>query len=356
MTSFVPNVLERLHFTHHVIAAIREIGEGKGKQELFKERAPEILENLRQVAIIESTESSNRLEGITLPRTALERLVLENQDPRSESRSEGEIAGYRNVLRLIHERHQFMELTPNLLLQLHRDLFRFVGGARSGEWKATDNLITEQRADGSRFVRFTPVPAWQTPTAVQKLHEQFEEAAETDVDAMILIALYILDFLCIHPFADGNGRMVRLLTVLLLYREEYDVVRYISLERLIERTKTSYYDTLYQSSQGWHESRHDPMPWISYFLSVVKAAYEEFSDQVGELREGRGLKTQLVLQAVEQSIGDFSISELHERCPTVGWDMLRHVLRREREAGRLQVVGRGRAARWRKVERARETG
>jgi Fic family protein len=200
------------------------------------------------------------------------------------------------------------------------------------------------------------VPAWQTPTAVQKLHEQFEEAAETDVDAMILIALYILDFLCIHPFADGNGRMVRLLTVLLLYREEYDVVRYISLERLIERTKTSYYDTLYQSSQGWHESRHDPMPWISYFLSVVKAAYEEFSDQVGELREGRGLKTQLVLQAVEQSIGDFSISELHERCPTVGWDMLRHVLRREREAGRLQVVGRGRAARWRKVERARETG
>jgi Fic family protein len=193
------------------------------------------------------------------------------------------------------------------------------------------------------------VPAWRTPEAIQQLHTDYVDASESEVDTLIIIALYILDFLCIHPFSDGNGRMVRLLTVLLLYREEYEVGRYISLERLIETTKASYYDTLYRSSQRWHENQHDPMPWVSYFLSIVKGAYSEFSERVGELREGRGMKTQMVRQAIEQTLGDFSISELHQRCPTVGWDMLRHVLRNEREAGRLEVIGRGRGSRWRKI-------
>lgn len=348
MTSLIPTVLERLQFTHELVATIREIGEGKGKQDLFKERAPDVLENLKQVAIIESTESSNRLEGVTVPRSVLRKLVKENEDPKAGNRSEGEVAGYRNVLALIHERHEHIDFTPNVIMQLHRDLFRFSSGGQGGTWKATDNLITERRSDGSLFVRFEPTPAWQTSAAMQQLHDQYVEASNSDVDAVILIALYILDFLCIHPFSDGNGRMVRLLTVLLLYREEYEVGRYISLERLIENTKQSYYETLYKSSQGWHASEHDPMPWVSYFLSVVNAAYSEFAERVGELREGRGMKTQLVLQSVEQTIGDFSISELHQKCPTVGWDMLRHVLRGERDAGRLEVVGRGRGARWRK--------
>jgi Fic/DOC family len=156
-------------------------------------------------------------------------------------------------------------------------------------------------------------------------------------------------FFCIHPFSDGNGRMARLRTVLLLYREDYEVTRFVSLERLIEQTKTSYYETLYRSSQGWHESTHDPMTWVAYFLSVVRAAYEEFARDVGEPRDGRGMKTQLVLQAVSQMVGAVSISELHERCPSVGWDMMRHVLRAERDAERLEAVGRGRGARWRKL-------
>lgn len=349
MNSLVPEVLERLHFAHDVISTIRAIGEGKGKQDLFKERAPDVLENLRQVAVIESTESSNRLEGVTVPRAVLEQIVRNDAEPREQNRPEGEIAGYRNVLKLIHENYQNMEFTPNVLLQLHRDLFRFAGGAGGGEWKRVDNQITERRSDGSIFVRFDPVPAWQTQEAMTVLHRRFVEAGESEVDAVILIALYVLDFLCIHPFSDGNGRMVRLLTVWLLYREEYEVGRYISLERLIENTKESYYDTLYRSSQGWHERQHDPMPWVAYFLSVVQAAYEEFSDRVGDLRDGRGMKTQMVLQAVEQTIGDFAISELHQKCPNVGWDMLRHVLRNEKDAGRLEVVGRGRGARWRKV-------
>ena len=242
-----------------------------------------------------------------------------------------------------------MRLAPNLVLQLHRDLFKYSGSNTAGRWKVTDNLITERRPDGSTFVRFTPTPAWRTAEAVEALHRVFTAAGDSDIDPLILIALYLLDFLCVHPFLDGNGRMVRLLTVLLLYREDYEVARYISLERLIERTRESYYDTLYRSSQGWHESAHDPMPWVTYFLGVVRAAYDEFARDLGELRDGRGMKTQLILQAIEQIIGDFSASELHQRCPSVGVDMLRHVLRTERDAERLQLVGRGRGARWRKV-------
>ncbi len=349
MSSFKPSVLDNLRLTHDVVTAIRGIAEGKGRQELFKERAPDVLENLRQVAIIESAESSNRLEGVTLPRTAIEVLVRGNEEPKPDSRSEGEIAGYRNVLQLIHDRHDYMPLTANLVLQLHRDLFRFVDSSNAGSWKPTDNMITETRPNGSWFVRFAPTPAWRTPDAMEELHRLFAEASDSEVDPVILVALYVLDFLCIHPFLDGNGRMVRLLTVLLLYREEYEVARYISLERLIEQTKESYYDTLYRASQGWHTSEHDPMPWVAYFLGIVRAAYDEFVRDVGELRDGRGMKTQLVIQALSQMIGDFSVSELHQRCPSVGWDMLRHVLRSERDAGRFKAIGRGRGARWRKV-------
>lgn len=349
MSSFSNIVLDNLRLTHDVVAAVRGIAEGKGKQDLFKERAPDVLENLRQVAIIESTESSNRLEGITLPRTAIEVLVRRNEEPRAGNRPEGEIAGYRSVLQLIHERHEYMELTPNLVLQLHRDLFRFSGTGNAGRWKITDNVITEKHPSGSSVVRFSPTLAWQTSEAMDRLQREFAVAGDTEIDPVILVALYVLDFLCIHPFSDGNGRMARLLTVLLLYREEYEVARYISLERLIEQTKESYYETLYRASQGWHQSAHDPMPWVSYFLGVVHAAYDEFARDVGELRGGRGMKTQLVLQAMEQMIGDFSISELHQHCPSVGWDMLRHVLRGERDAGRVQAIGRGRGARWRRI-------
>src|SRR5713226_8041800 len=197
MSSFAPAVLDNLRLTHDVVAAIRAIGEGKGKQDLFKERAPDLLENLRRVAIIESTESSNRLEGITLPRTAIEVLVRRNEEPRAGNRPEGQIAGYRSVLQLIHERHEYMELTPNLVLQLHRDLFRFSGTGNAGRWKITDNAITEKRPDGSSVVRFSPTPAWQTPEAMDRLQQEFTVVGDTEIDPVILVALYVLDFLCI---------------------------------------------------------------------------------------------------------------------------------------------------------------
>jgi len=243
-----------------------------------------------------------------------------------------------------------MNFTTNLLLQLHRDLFKFAGGGDAGRWKTADNVISEKRPDGATIVRFAPTPAWKTPDAMNALHIEFVAAAASNIDPLILIGLYILDFLCIHPFSDGNGRLARIITVLLLYREDFEVARYISLERLIENTKESYYDTLHRSSQGWHESKHDPMPWVSYFLGVVRAAYGEFARDVGELKDGRGMKTQLVLWAIRDRVGDFSISEIHEQCPSVGLAMLRRVLRAERDAGRIGVIGKGRASRWRKIE------
>jgi hypothetical protein len=197
MPSLIPEVLDRLVLTHDVVSTIRSIGEGKGKQDLFQERAPDVLENLRQVAIIESTESSNRLEGVTVPRTTLERLV-KGGAPKGGDRSEGEIAGYRSVLGLLHERQEYIELAPNVIRQLHRDLFRF-SSQNGGEWKAVDNTITERRPDGTVFVRFRPTPAWQTDEAMRDLQENYVASVDTDVDPLILIALYILDsFVFIH--------------------------------------------------------------------------------------------------------------------------------------------------------------
>jgi hypothetical protein len=204
VSSFAPSALDNLRLGHDIVAAIRAIGEGKGRQDLYKERAPEVLENLRQVAIVESTESSNRLEGVTLPRTAIELLVRRNAEPQAGNRSQGEIAGYRNVLQLIHERHEHMELTPSLVLQLHRDLFKFTGSGAAGRWKVADNLITEKRPDGSAFVRFTPTPAWRTSEAMETLHRNFAAAGDSDIDPLILTALYVLDPL--HPSLLGRQR------------------------------------------------------------------------------------------------------------------------------------------------------
>ncbi len=349
MTSFEPSFIRAIRFDHGMVRALRAIGTGRGQQDLFRERAPELLEHLRRRSMIESTESSNRLEGITVPAAVLRHLVRDNANPVEGDRPQGEIAGYRNVLNLIHESSDVMAPSPNLLLQMHRDLFKFSGGT-GGRWKAADNLITQTAPDGTVFVRFKPTPAWQTPEAVDRLHQGF--ASELDggpADPLVLIALYVLDFLCIHPFADGNGRMARLLTVLLLYRHGYEVAKWISIEQLYERTKDSYYDTLYQSSQGWHESRHDPLPWVSYFLSVIQAAYFDLEFRLGDLNTSHGVKKQLVLDAIERAGDSFRIGDIENAVPTVGRDHIRNVLREQRQAGHLRCEEKGRYARWRKT-------
>lgn len=348
MKSFEPGFLESQRIPLRLLGTMRLLGEYKGKEELYKQQTPQALETLRQVAVIQSTESSNRIEGIVAPPNRLRQLMQQKTTPRS--RSEQEIAGYRDVLNNIHANHTHMPFSPNLVLQLHRDLYQFLP-QEGGRWKATDNEIVELTPNGSRIVRFTPVSASSTAAAMNRLHERFDELwRQGDLDPLLLIASYILDLLCIHPFADGNGRMARLLTLLLLYKAGYGVGRYISLERIIEEHKEGYYDTLYRSSQSWHEGRHQLMPWWEYFLGVVLlGAYREFEERMKLVHTARGTKTTMVLDLINRLPGDFSISDLRERCPHVGVDLIRRLLRREREAGRLVCLGRGPEARWRRI-------
>ena len=235
MKSLNPEFLQKQPITHNILQTIRRIAEYKGKQDLYKEQSPQILETLRQAAIIQSTESSNRLEGITAPLERIRDLVAKKTNPRN--RSEQEIAGYRDVLHTIHANSADIPLTTGVVLQFHRDLYQFIPG-QGGKWKPTDNEITEIQSNGTKVVRFYPVPAHMTPDAMETLHKQFAEIWQTgEIEPLLLIATYILDFLCIHPFLDGNGRMARLLTLLLLYKAGYEVGRYISLEQMVEQTK-----------------------------------------------------------------------------------------------------------------------
>ncbi len=347
MKSFFPGFLERLPISHRVISTMRTIGEYRGMEDLFKRQTPQVLETLRQAAVIESTESSNRIEGILAPRDRIAALVAEKTTPRN--RSEQEIAGYRDVLNTIHDNFAHMEPKPNLVLQLHRDLYRFLP-AEGGRWKIADNQITETRLDGTRVVRFQPLPASGTPAAMDDLYAGLRDAwGSEEIDRLILIAAYVLDFLCIHPFLDGNGRMARLLSLLLLYRAGYEVGRYVSLERVIEESRESYYDTLFRSSQGWHEGSHDLRPWLEYFLGVVIAVYREFERRAGEISAPRGAKTQMVLEAVRRLPREFRLRELEERSPGVTRDMVRVVLNGLKQDGRIVCEGRGRGAVWRKV-------
>ncbi|MGH8264306.1 MAG: Fic family protein [Steroidobacterales bacterium] len=348
MHSLAPEFLAKLRFHANHAATLRAIGEYRGKQELFFRQAPEVLKGLRQVAIIESSESSNRLEGVTVPPKRLKALIVEHTKPRD--RSEQEVAGYRDALALIHESAREMKFNPNVVLQLHTTLNRFMP-APGGKWKQADNDIIERGADGKVRVRFKPTPAHLTPMTMDDLSARYADALrEGRQDALVLVPLTILDFLCIHPFGDGNGRMARLLTLLLLYHFDYEVARYISIERVNEDTKESYYETLEASSKGWHKGRHDVFPWLEYFWGVLLRAYREFEERVGQVRTGRGAKTEQVREAVAARQAPFSISEIEAACAGVSRDTVRLVLRKMKDEGLIASTGKGRNARWRRVK------
>lgn len=346
MKSFEHGFLDRLLVSQGMLQAVGALREFKGRQDLHRQQVPQALETLRQAAIIQSTESSNRIEGITAPLKRIQALVAEKTTPRD--RSEREIAGYRDVLNTIHANYADIPFTTGVVLQFHRDLYKYEGDG--GRWKSSDNEIVERRPDGTKVVRFKPVPAFATPEHMEHLHELFRAAwDEAKVEPLVLIAAYVLDFLCVHPFPDGNGRMARLLTLLLLYRAGYEAGRYISLERIVERSKESYYDTLQHSSQGWHEGKHDLLPWMEYFLGVVTAAYKELEERVGTLTTARGAKSEMVLDAIRAMFGEFSVKEIQARCPHVSIDLIRRILREERKAGNIECLGRGPEARWRRI-------
>jgi Fic family protein len=345
--SLDPIYLQKLNFSAEDVSTLHRIGESKGKQALFTEQTPEILESLRQVAIVESSESSNRLEGITAPRERVEALVLKASMP--ATRSEQEIAGYRDALALIHESAGHMAFTVNVILQIHSMIYRYLP-SEGGRWKMRDNEIVER--DPVRAVvrvRFRAVPAGATPGAMDRLVERYRYATgEGHVEPLVAVPLAVFDFLCIHPFTDGNGRTARLLTLLLLYHFGYEVGRYVSLERIFEESRETYYETLLAASQGWHESGHDVRPWLRYFWGVMLRAYREFEERVGQVTTRRGAKTAHVRRVVERRIEPFAISEIEAECPGISRDMIRVVLRQMREQGLLTVEGAGRGARWSK--------
>jgi Fic family protein len=347
MNSLKPKYLEKLSFTAEDASTLKRLGEFKGRQALFERQTPEILRSLQQLAVIESSESSNRLEGITAPRGRLEAIVLKDATP--GNRSEQEIAGYRDALSLIHGSAEHMSFTVNVIVQIHSTIFRYLP-SEGGRWKATDNQIVERGPDGSILrVRFEPVSASATPNAMEGLTRLFEEARTAEkAEPLIVTPAAVFDFLCIHPFRDGNGRTARLLTLLLLYRSGFEVGRYISLERIFEESRDTYYETLEGASQGWHEGVHDIRPWLRYFWGVMLRAYQEFEERVGTITSGRGAKTVHIRRVVDRRVGPFAISDIEAECPGISRDMIRVVLRQLRDEGILELEGHGRGARWMK--------
>jgi Fic family protein len=346
MHSLTLDYLDQLSFSAQQATTLKAIGEYRGKQELFTKQTPQILDSLKAAAMIESVESSNRLEGITAKRDRIEALVLKPTTP--ANRSEEEIAGYRDALQQIHEQAAHLPINTNTILQFHAMINRYTSEI-SGRWKQVDNVIRERYPDGTQRIRFRPTPASETPSAMAQLVDAYDMAIHQDRrEPLVVIPLTVLDFLCIHPFKDGNGRCSRLLTLLLLYRFGYEVGRYISLERVFEQSKVTYYEALEASSQDWHQGRHDVDPWLNYFWGVLIAAYREFEERVGTIQTARGSKTELVRAAIGRRIGPFAISDVERDCPGVSREMIRVVLNRLREEGVLELSGRGRGAKWSK--------
>lgn len=327
--------------TPQVVVYLTTIHEYKGEQRLIVSRHADILNNLVNVAKIQSTESSNKIEGIYTSDDRLKKIVLEKTMPRS--RNEREIAGYRDVLNIIHENNEHIPVRSTFILQLHRDLYKFENTGIGGAFKSADNLIEEEEAEGNKFIRFSPVPAWETPEAIDRLCEAYHYAVNnTEADPLLLIPMFVLDFLCIHPFRDGNGRMSRLLTLLLLYKSEYIVGKYISVEKLIEATKESYYDALQESSQKWHEEENDYLPFVTYLLGILAAAYREFFDRTRLIEEKKIAKPSRVAEEIKNHIGTITKSEIMERVPGVSQTTIQRTLAELIKQRKIIKIGNGR--------------
>lgn len=324
---------------------LADLAECKGRQELFTRQSPQKLRVLREHALIESAVASNRIEGVEVDPSRVEALVLGRVSLRD--RNEEEVRGYRHALDLIHWQGAGLICDEALVRELHR-LSR--GSAPDGgKYRARDVDILETYPDGRTRVRFRTVPARQTPAAMRRLFRQWTALAERgDVPPLLLAGALNLDFLCIHPFRDGNGRVSRLLLLLGCYQAGLEVGRYISLERIIEENKERYYETLEASSQGWHEGRHDPWPYLQFVLFVQKEAYREFEQRLGQMAGPRGAKTEMIRQAIAGAPGAFSLTDLEHACPGVSRDMIRKILQQGQRDGIVECVGRGPGARWRK--------
>ena len=348
MRNFDYDTFRTASIPNDVVMYLSQINEYKGKQQQFYKQKPEILEKLVQVAKIQSTAASNRIEGICTSDKRLHDLSTEKEKPRN--RDEQEILGYRFCLDIIHENHDYIQVTPNYILQLHGYLYRYLPTSMGGHFKSSDNTIEEIGADGKKRVRFVPVSAFETSPAMDNLCTAYNRALEKEVTESLIINMqFVLDFLCIHPFMDGNGRMSRLLTLLLLYKHGYYVGKYISLESMIEKTKDSYYDALQASSQNWHENTNDAWEFIRYMLGVILAAYREFEDRVVLAAEQKMTKEKRVRTSIRSYVGLFTKAEIHDKYPDISLGTIERVLAKMKDEGTIISLGTGRSAKWKRI-------
>jgi Fic family protein len=347
MKSFEHDYLLEQAISQNLLMAVRALGEFRGRQKLFEKQSPEVLETLRRAAMIQSVESSNRIEGITVASDRLQAIVAMKTRPKD--RSEAEIAGYRDVLAEIHANASRLRLTPELILSFHRRMYRRTN-EKGGRWKDKDNAILEVRPDGRQVVRFRPVSALMTRKYMVKLCELYHGGIDTgQIEPLLLIASFVLDFECIHPFSDGNGRIGRLLTLLLLYQAGFEVGRYISLERVIEESKETYYESLHKSSQRWHEAQHDLRPWWEYFSGTLIAVYKEFEERVGTVTKARGAKRELVENIIRRFPSRFRFADVQRACPGVSYPTLKRALIDMQRQKIIRCLGKGRDAEWEQI-------
>ncbi len=325
---------------------LTDISEAKGKQELYTKQSPQRLKSLKEHALIESAVSSNRIEGVEVNEQRIGTIIFGKALP--HDRLEEEVRGYREALNLIHDRGAKLPIAEDTCKLLHRLARGEIWDA--GKYKEKDGDIIEKHPDGTSLVRFRTVPAMETPAYMKLLIDSWQACLkETMVPPFVALAAFNLDFLCIHPFRDGNGRVSRLLMLLQCYHLGIEVGRYISLERLIEQNKERYYETLMLSSEGWHEGKHNPWYYINFVCFILKMAYQEFEERLGGLPQPRGEKTALIHDAVNSFHGSFSVADIQRKCPGIGIDMIRRVLKDLQNQGIVECLGRGRNAKWHKT-------
>lgn len=322
---------------------LSECTEAKGKQDLWAHQKPEMLAALRIQAIIQSVESSNRIEGVTVPAERLRPLVLGKTRPRD--RSEEELTGYRKTLQWIFTRKRPVHVVPKVIRHLHAQAQGSLTGD-AGRWKRKDNEIIEILPTGERRIRFRPTPAKETPQTVDLLCRNYHAVCEEEsFPRLLALATFVFDLLCIHPFRDGNGRVSRLATTLLLLEHGFEVGRYVSLERLIEESKEDYYRVLQECSTHWHDGKNEIIPWWNYFLGILRQAYREFQRQM-ESPAARPAKGELVRQAVLAQAGPFTLAELRAQVPVASQQLIKKILGQMKRAGKIRLAGRGRGASW----------
>ena len=339
MRKFNYSDISKRTWDSEILGYIAAIYKEAGKQELYLKQRPEELEKLVEIAKIQSTEASNAIEGIVTTNSRIKQLVEEKTTPKN--RAEEEIAGYRDVLNIIHESFDAIPLTQNFILQLHKIMYNHLNNPMAGRTKNVQNYISATYPDGKVEVLFTPLDPFDTPEALDRICEEYNRViGNNELEPLIAIPVFIHDFLCIHPFNDGNGRMSRLLTTLLLYRNGFYVGKYISLEAKIAKHKDLYYDALGASQHGWIEGNDDPVPFIKYLLSTILAAYKDFEDRF-KIVEKRLPAIDMVRKAINEKIGWFTKQDIRELCPSLSVSSIEGSLRKLVELGEIRREGNG---------------